>query len=202
MTRPRCYKTWVHSQTQNKAQWLAAWGHVSVSSQLVCLILSLRLYSSFITSRPGTATVTEHRPTHGTKKQRQRTLTWTCHQEHAQVQINSWWGLWDCSPVLTKFSLVSNLFYRGDRGSNFLFDGSQGKPSLQLKADNLWPASNGSPTLKAGCVALLFSRGLGPVLLSKFMSKPIALWFSRGDPDHTCPTLDPHMKNTLKVKCQ
>ena len=49
---PRGYKTWVHSQTQNKAQWLAACGHVSASSQSLCFILSLRQYSSFITSRP------------------------------------------------------------------------------------------------------------------------------------------------------
>ena len=32
-SRPRGYKTRVHSQTQNKAQWLAACGHVSASSQ-------------------------------------------------------------------------------------------------------------------------------------------------------------------------
>ena len=51
-TWPGGYKTWVHSQTQNKAQWLAAWGHVSASSQSLRFILSLRLYSSFITSRP------------------------------------------------------------------------------------------------------------------------------------------------------
>ena len=37
---PRCYKTWVQSGTQNKAQWLAACGHVSASSQ------SLRFISS------------------------------------------------------------------------------------------------------------------------------------------------------------
>ena len=52
-TRPRGYKTRVHSQTQNKAQWLAACGHVSASSQSLRFILSLRLCSSFITSRPG-----------------------------------------------------------------------------------------------------------------------------------------------------
>ena len=46
------YKTWVHSQTQNKAHWLAACGHVSASSQSLRFILSLGLYSSFITSRP------------------------------------------------------------------------------------------------------------------------------------------------------
>ena len=44
--------SWVHSQTQNKAQWLAACGHVSTSSQSLRFILSLRMYSSFITSRP------------------------------------------------------------------------------------------------------------------------------------------------------
>ena len=52
---PWGYKTWVHtdSQTQrNKVQWLAAWGHVSASSQSLRFILSLRLYSSFITSGP------------------------------------------------------------------------------------------------------------------------------------------------------
>ena len=50
--RPRGYKAWVHSQTQNKAQWLAACGHVSTSSQSLRFILSLSLYSSFIASRP------------------------------------------------------------------------------------------------------------------------------------------------------
>ena len=39
-------------QTQNKAQWLAACGHVSESSQSLRFILSLRMNSSFITSRP------------------------------------------------------------------------------------------------------------------------------------------------------
>ena len=52
--RPWGYKAWVHSQTQNKAQWLAVCGHVSASSQSSRFILSLSLYSSFITSRPGT----------------------------------------------------------------------------------------------------------------------------------------------------
>ena len=47
--RPRGFKTWIHSQTQNKAQWLAACGHVSAGSQSLPFILSLRLYSSFIT---------------------------------------------------------------------------------------------------------------------------------------------------------
>ena len=51
--RPRGYKTRVHSQPQNKAQWLAACGNVSTISQSLCFILSLRLYSSFITSRQG-----------------------------------------------------------------------------------------------------------------------------------------------------
>ena len=46
------YKTRVHSQTQNKAHWLAACGLLSASSQSLHFILSLRLYSSFITSRP------------------------------------------------------------------------------------------------------------------------------------------------------
>ena len=41
-----------NNQTQNKAQRLAACGHVSASSKSLCFILSLRLYSSFITSRP------------------------------------------------------------------------------------------------------------------------------------------------------
>ena len=40
-------------QTRNKAQWLAACGHVSASSQSSHFILSLRLYSSFITSGSG-----------------------------------------------------------------------------------------------------------------------------------------------------
>ena len=52
-TRPRGYKTWVQSQTHNKVQWLAAYGHVSPSSQSLHFILSLRMNSSFITSRPG-----------------------------------------------------------------------------------------------------------------------------------------------------
>ena len=47
-TRP----TWVQSQTQNKAQWLAACGHVTASSQSLRFIFSLRMNSSFITSRP------------------------------------------------------------------------------------------------------------------------------------------------------
>ena len=51
-TWPRGYKNWVNSQTQNKAQWLAACGHVSASSQSLRFILSLRMNSSFITSRP------------------------------------------------------------------------------------------------------------------------------------------------------
>ena len=42
----------VQSQTQNKAQWLAACGHVSASSQSLRIILSLRMNSRFITSRP------------------------------------------------------------------------------------------------------------------------------------------------------
>ena len=52
ITRPRGYQTLVHSQTQNKAQWLAVCWHVSASSQSLRFILSLSLYSSFITSRP------------------------------------------------------------------------------------------------------------------------------------------------------
>ena len=50
---PRGYKTWVQSQNQNKAQWVAACGHVPASSQSLRLILSVRLYSNFITSMPG-----------------------------------------------------------------------------------------------------------------------------------------------------
>ena len=38
---PRGYITWVQSQTQNKAQWLSACGHVSTSSQSLRFILSL-----------------------------------------------------------------------------------------------------------------------------------------------------------------
>ena len=51
--RPRGYKSWVHAQIQNKAQLLAACGLMSASNQLLHFILSLKLYSSFITSRPG-----------------------------------------------------------------------------------------------------------------------------------------------------
>ena len=51
--RPRGYKTWLHSQTPNKAHRLAACGHMSASSQSLRFILSIRLYSSFITSRLG-----------------------------------------------------------------------------------------------------------------------------------------------------
>ena len=43
----------VETQTLNKAQSLAACGHVSASNQSLCLILNLKLYLSFITSRPG-----------------------------------------------------------------------------------------------------------------------------------------------------
>ena len=53
MTWHRGYKTWVQSQTQNKAQWLVTCGHVSASSQSLRFVLSLRMNSSFITSRPG-----------------------------------------------------------------------------------------------------------------------------------------------------
>ena len=53
MSWPWGYKTWVHSQTQNKVQWLAAcWRHVSASSQSLLIILSLKKNSSFITSGP------------------------------------------------------------------------------------------------------------------------------------------------------
>ena len=52
-TSPEVYKTWVHSRAQNKVQWLVACGHVSASSQSLRFILSLSLYSSFITSGPG-----------------------------------------------------------------------------------------------------------------------------------------------------
>ena len=45
------YKTLVESQAQNKAQLLAACGHVSASSQSLRFILSLRMNSSFITFR-------------------------------------------------------------------------------------------------------------------------------------------------------
>ena len=56
-TWPRGHKTWVHSQTQNKAQWLVACGHVSASNQSLRFILSLWMNSSFITSRPGVGLV-------------------------------------------------------------------------------------------------------------------------------------------------
>ena len=49
ISRPWGYKTWVQAQTQNKAQWLAACGHVSANSQSLRFILSLRMNSSFIT---------------------------------------------------------------------------------------------------------------------------------------------------------
>ena len=42
----------IGDETQNKAQWLAACGRMSASSQSLCFILSLRLNSSFITSMP------------------------------------------------------------------------------------------------------------------------------------------------------
>ena len=45
------------SQTQNNAQRLADCGHVSASSQSLHFILSLRMKSSFITSRPGVITI-------------------------------------------------------------------------------------------------------------------------------------------------
>ena len=50
--KSRGYITWLQSQTKNKAQWFAACGHVSTSSQSLRFILSLRMNSSFITSRP------------------------------------------------------------------------------------------------------------------------------------------------------
>ena len=46
--RPPDYKTWVHPQTQNKAQWLAACWQVSASSQPLRFILSLRLCWSVV----------------------------------------------------------------------------------------------------------------------------------------------------------
>ena len=49
---PRGYKTGVQSQTPNKAQWFVACGYVSTSNQSLPFILSLRMNSSFITSRP------------------------------------------------------------------------------------------------------------------------------------------------------
>ena len=42
-----------------KAQWLAACGHVSASSQSLCLISSLGMNSSFITSRQGFIVLSE-----------------------------------------------------------------------------------------------------------------------------------------------
>ena len=52
VTWPPGYKTLVQSQPHNKAQCLAACGHMSASSQSVRFSLSLRMNSSFITSRP------------------------------------------------------------------------------------------------------------------------------------------------------
>ena len=49
---PWGYKIWVQFQTQNKAKWLAACGHMSASNQSLPFILRLRLYSSFITLMP------------------------------------------------------------------------------------------------------------------------------------------------------
>ena len=40
---PQGYKTGVHSLTENKTQWLTAWGHMSASSQSLRFTLSLRL---------------------------------------------------------------------------------------------------------------------------------------------------------------
>ena len=48
----------MQSQTQNKRQKLAACGHVSACSQSLPFIMSLRLYSSFITLRPGQQSMT------------------------------------------------------------------------------------------------------------------------------------------------
>ena len=59
----RGYKTWVRSKTQNKVQWLAACGLVSTSSQSLRFILSLRLYSSLVTSVP-CCIRTESSPSH------------------------------------------------------------------------------------------------------------------------------------------
>ena len=56
-SRHRGYKAWVHSQTQNKAQWLAACGHVSASSQSLRFILSLKIdMISQISDMPKTCT--------------------------------------------------------------------------------------------------------------------------------------------------
>ena len=62
--RLRDYKTWVH---------------VSASSQSLRFILSLRLNSNFLTSRPGNVTITLCRPAHGIVRKRQRTITTTWH---------------------------------------------------------------------------------------------------------------------------
>ena len=62
-TRPRGYKTWVHSHTQNKAQWLAACGHVSAAiialyfeSETVLKFYNLEAYKTFFMLNPN-----EHR---------------------------------------------------------------------------------------------------------------------------------------------
>ena len=52
---PRGYKTWVHSQTQNIAQWLAACGHVSASNHsfLIFVLSSSSSSSSHCSSSLG-----------------------------------------------------------------------------------------------------------------------------------------------------
>ena len=79
-TRPRGYKTWVRSQTQNKAQWLAACGHVSASSQSLRFILSLRMSSSFITSRTGLEVIKLEYSLRLERKGNDRLLADTCQQ--------------------------------------------------------------------------------------------------------------------------
>ena len=85
MTRPWGCKAWVQSQTQNKVQWLASCGLVSASSQSFRFILSLRMNSSFITSRPGNAAIAHYIPTHSTvRKKIILAVTW--HQKAFKVK--------------------------------------------------------------------------------------------------------------------
>ena len=49
---------------KNKDQWFTACGHVSASSQSLHFILSLRLYLSFISSRPGLGSSSEESRSH------------------------------------------------------------------------------------------------------------------------------------------
>ena len=89
MTRPEVMKL-EYSLKLKKAQWLAACGHMSTSSQSMHFILSLRLYSSLITLGLGYTTTTHCRPAPSSVRKRQITLTATKQQEddHSKAMVS------------------------------------------------------------------------------------------------------------------